>query len=229
MTYDFAFITAAEPDGEGTVDVISTAGGWLYDYVGGGLDDHDATLFFIPSSDLLKIRHISMPLPALQSVRMPQVNFTIPTLIPPNHDALDAPAVDHPALFVPFTAEPVIVDLSLDSAHGFPFISVNHDDDGPSFKAHNLRGYDGYGAQISTLFCNRLIRTWWRPQVEVGRPCPHSDDYGRMTRCSLTSKQILLQVKPLVDPLSTRQRLSSFSSTQNEAEQVADIFSRYHK
>ena len=46
---DFAFVMVAEPeDAENSPHIISTAGGWLYDIAGSGLDDQEATIYFHP-------------------------------------------------------------------------------------------------------------------------------------------------------------------------------------
>ena len=229
---DFAFITPADPNDRDSVDVLSTAGGWLYDIAGGGLDDQDATIFFIPNSDTFKIRYLSTCILDIQPVRMPRMELRALVTFPPEHAMLDAPEVPSPDSSIPHDdhAEPIVVDLSEDSTHGFPILANSDSHDSPGYSTRNTT-YGGYGAQISTSFSNRIIRTWWKPQVEVGRPCPHASAYGRMTRCSLTSKQVLLQIRPsAIDPLTARWAgVRSGFGQQAEGIETLTIFFQHQK
>ena len=178
---NFAYVMPADPDDENPLDVLSTAGGWLYDLAGGGLDDPNATIYFIPNSETLEIRHISTSIPEIQAIHMPEREINVPTIIPPDHTAMDALTTTFDNMSDLPEPSGIIMELSEDVKHGFSFLGSSR---------------EGYGVQLSTTYCNRLIQTWWRPKVEVGRPCLHIPEYGRMTRCSLTSDQVLLQLKP---------------------------------
>jgi hypothetical protein len=117
--------------------------------------------------------------------------------------------------------------LSQSIFHDSPLLSEDNDDDSiPCFGAE-IVDYEGYEAQISTSFGNRLIRTWWQPEVEVGRPCPHENAYRRTTHCSLTSNQVLLQVKPSHDSLwINRPEGEVLCSLSDEG---ASMFFQHHK
>lgn len=225
---NFAFVTADSNDDSRYV--MSTAGGWLHDIAGGGLDDQNATISFIPTSATFHIRYLSLNPPEIAVIDMPQTDFAEHIIIPPDHTLLDAPAVPPTQISVSTSVELVIVHLSRGSNHGFPLFCGYHNDGSLRFCPRDTETYEKYAAQISTFFCNRIVRTWWKPYVEVGRPCPHSTAHNVMTRCSLTSKQVLLQVKPCADPLSSRWlETESVHDVQAEAEQTGATFYQYLK
>ena len=141
----------------------------------------------------------------IKAIRMPLIEFVGPIFMPPDHATLDAHEVPPPPLSASHGVE-ITMDLSWESIHGFPLLCNAASDKRPHFSTRNDVRDDKYGAQISATYGDRLFRTWWRPQVVVGRPCTHRDEYNRMTRCSLTSRQVLLQVKPSRrnEPLESR-------------------------
>jgi len=227
---EFAYVTPAEDDDD-SQHVISTAGGWLYDSSGGGLDDQASTIHFIPRSDSFNIRYLSNVDDDIKAIRMPLMEFTGPIFMPPDHTALDAPEAQSSLLPRLSSTGPITMDLSWNSIHGFPLLCDGQSDKNPCFTARNEVLDDKYGAQISISFANRLYRTWWRPRVEVGRSCPHKDDYHRVTRCSLTSNQVLLQVKPKEDPLSDHwlQTEDGANDEAVQARKTGAVFFQHHK
>lgn len=238
MQDDFGFVTQLDPFHEDSPHIISAAGGWLYDIAGGGLDDQTSTIYFIPQTETFIVHFLSTIEDDITAIRMPVMEFTGPIFTPPDHATLDAPEV--PLSLSEYSiwsnnnqAAIITVDLSWESIHGFPLLCDTKLGTSPNFSRRNNLQYDKYAAQISARYSNRIIRTWWRPQVVVGRPCTHRDDYSRMTRCSLTSKQVLLQVKPHIDPLSSRWSQTDddvgVDDDQAEARETGSTFFRHLK
>ena len=225
---DFAFVTLANPYDPDSVDVLSTAGGWLYELAGCGLDDKDASISLIPVSDTFKICFLALNPLETMVLDMPGIEYIEPSVMPPNHSLLDAPEVPEQPSHISSGTGPIMIHLSRGSNHGFPFLSDCRSDEKPCFSPRGDMEYDRFGVQISTSFCNRLFRTWWKPQVEVGRPCSHHDVHCRMTRCSLTSNQVLMQVRPSVDPLSSCwTETEAVTNRQSEAEEIGTVFFRH--
>ena len=229
---DFAYLTPADIHAD-SQPVLSTAGGWLYDNSGGALHDETSTIYFIPGSSAFHIRYLSEVDDDVKAIRMPLMEFVGPIFMPPDHAGapLDMSSAQ-PPLLSSSVQGPVTVDLSWNSIHGFPLLRDSQSDKPPSFSANNMLLDDKYGAQISISYAHRLYRTWWRPQVVVGQSCPHKDDYSRVTRCSLTSNQVLLQVKPKDDLLSDRwvQNVDGGGDDNPaEAKKTGAIFFRHHK
>jgi len=226
---DFAYVTPADLDDD-SQPVISTAGGWLYDNSGGGLHDETSTIDFIPGSDIFHIRYLSEVDDDIKAIRMPLVEFVGPIFMPPDHAG--GAALHVPETYTPLLSSkigPMTVDLSWKSIHGFPLLCDSQSNKPPRFTSSNKLLDDKYGAQISISFARRLYRTWWRPQVAVGRSCPHRDGYNRATRCSVTSNQVLLQVKPKDDPLPDRWlQKADDDDRPADAKQTGAIFFQHH-
>lgn len=192
----FAFLADDEPDrgeefdsplDENTEIVLSSAGGWLYDAVGGnGLHDQNAYISFLRSSIALSIR-VHPPLDiGIIAIGMPEYEAVAPALWPHAHELLDAPeSTQTLAPSDELATGEIVFDIGPRGNHGFPLLPGATDSNSVVF-----------GAQISTTYAGRVIRTFWRPEVRFGRPCQHARMYNHMNRCSLTSREILLQVRP---------------------------------
>ncbi|KAF9489170.1 hypothetical protein BDN71DRAFT_1456483 [Pleurotus eryngii] len=176
---------------------LCVSGGWLYDLASSQRDDVD-TVHIIPESRSLRIQILSTIYPAPRAVHMPRMAAVPPVTIPHSHTLLDAPDTPDPSLpMASVDHAPVIsIELSDLAAHGFPAARAEERGSLAS-EAGNEIHRDGYSAQMSVIYQNRLFRTWWRPDVVVGQPCAHQAEYRRMTCCSMTSNQILLQVPPM--------------------------------
>lgn len=190
----FAFLADDEPDrgeefdsplDENTEIVLSSAGGWLYDAVSGnGFHDQNAQISFLHSSTALSIR-VHPPLDiGIIAIGMPEHKAVAPALWPHAHELLDAPESTRTMAPSEATGQ-IVFDIGPRGNHGFPPLPGATDSNSAVF-----------GAQISTTYAGRVIRTFWRPEVRFGRPCQHARMYNRMSRCSLTSHEILLQVRP---------------------------------
>lgn len=176
---------------------LCVSGGWLYDLASSQRDDVD-TVHVIPESRSLRIQILSTIYPAPRAVHMPRMAAVPPVTIPRSHTLLDAPDTPDPSLpMASVDYDPVIsIELSDLAAHGFPAIKAEGRGSLAS-EAGNEIHRNGYSAQMSAIYQNRLVRAWWRPDVVVGQPCAHQAEYHRMTCCSMTSNQILLQVPPM--------------------------------
>ncbi|KAF4584696.1 hypothetical protein EYR38_001927 [Pleurotus pulmonarius] len=172
--------------------ILCVSGGWLYNLASSQRDEVDVA-HVIPESRALRIQILSTIYPAPRAVHMPHMTAVPPVTIPHSHSLLDAP--ETPDTFLQetiATCDPIVsIELSDTAVHGFPAAKAEGSEQG------NEIHREGYSAQISAIYRNRLFRTWWRPDVVVGQPCAHKAEYHRMTCCSMTSNQILLQVPPM--------------------------------
>ncbi|KAF7437511.1 hypothetical protein PC9H_004353 [Pleurotus ostreatus] len=171
---------------------LCVSGGWLYNLASSQRDEVDV-VHVIPESRSLRIQILSTIYPAPRAVHMPRMMAVPPVIIPHSHMLLDAPDTPDTSLPVAIAAcDPIVsIELSDIAAHGFPAVKAAGSE--PGNEIHR----EGYSAQMSVIYQNRLFRTWWRPDVVVGQPCTHKAEYHRMTCCSMTSNQILLQVPPM--------------------------------
>jgi hypothetical protein len=169
--------------------VLSVVGGWMYDLPDGRLDGSDGAVTFLYPSEEIGIRYKSTSLISLSCFCMPRARSDMPNFLPGVHDGNEPsdvapgdPTLDSPSAYVR-------IDLSNLINHLFPLLTV-HSEHAKTYTSGAL------AAQLSTTIAKRLIETPWRPDILFGRRCPHSEDYKRPTRCSLTSWEIIGQVLP---------------------------------
>ena len=148
-------------------------------------------------------------------VAMPVKRADIPTILPFAHDLLDAPESIQQQASSDVSQIQIVLDIGEQGTHGYPLLPGNAD--------------GILGAQISTTYCGRTIRTQWRPDVHYGRPCEHAPMYRRMTHCSLTSHEILLQVKPTLTSFLPLLNLNAPLDAHSGDEVHGDIFFEEHK
>jgi len=169
--------------------VLSVGGGWLYDLPGDRLDDLDGAISFLHPSEEVKISYQSSKPSRLACLCMPSTRSDVPKYLPGVHGDDETWQMSS---IVPLQHPPVVqleINLSNLKNHLFPLLSV---------LSENAKSYPHgtVAAQLSITVAGRLLQTPWKPDVQFGRTCQHTDDHKRTTRCSLTSWEIISQVPP---------------------------------
>ncbi|KIM91572.1 hypothetical protein PILCRDRAFT_133359 [Piloderma croceum F 1598] len=178
--------------------VLSVGGGWLYDLPGDTLDDSNGAISFLYPSEELKIDYESFKPTQLACFCMPSAWSDMPKYLPGVHGDDETGQLSP---IVPLQHPPVFrleIDLSSLRNRLFPLLSVLSEDT----KSYP---HGTVAAQLSIAIAGRLLQTPWKPDVRFGLTCQHTDDHKRMTRCSLTSWEIISQVR--LSPLALTQFL----------------------
>jgi len=169
--------------------VLSVGGGWLYDLPGDRLDDSDGAISFLHPSEEVKIGYRSSKPSRLSCLCMPSARYDEPKYLPGVHGDGETWQI---APMVPLQHAPAFyleINLSNLRNYLFPLLSV--------LSEHaKCYPHGTVAAQLSISIAGRLLQTHWKPDVQFGRTCQHTDDHKRTTRCSLTSWEIISQVSP---------------------------------
>ena len=169
--------------------VLSVGGGWLYDLPESRLDDPDGTVSFLYPSEELTISYGSSKPSPLACFCMPSARPDMPNYLPGVHDDNSESQVS------PFvhSSNPTVVciEIALTNLRNYlyPLLSIVSE-------CAKTYPHGTVAAQVSTTIAGRLIQTHWKPDIRFGRICEHTRDHRRMTRCSLTSWEIINQVSP---------------------------------
>jgi len=168
--------------------VLSVGGGWLYDLPGDRLDNSHGTISFLHPSEEVKINYQSSKPSRLACLCMPSARSDEPKHLPDVHGDDE---IWQMSSIVPMQHSPIVhleINLSNLKDHLFSLLSVLS-------KHAKSYPHGAVAAQLSITVAGRLLQTPWKPDVRFGQTCQHTDDHKRTTRCSLTSWEIISQVR----------------------------------